>query len=193
MTLADRPGDTRPLAHAVGSKDGSVSRAPAHFVGRAVALAAVAGAVIAFDQWTKSWALHNLSITSPRHVLGPVYLVLSFNRGAAFSLGSGASPVIEALASALAVAVIAFSGRAARIGASPVVVVGLGLLSGGALSNLVDRLLGDHHGAVVDFIQAVSWWPTFNVADAAITTGAVTVAVSLAFFSRAKVTLPDQR
>jgi signal peptidase II len=123
-------------------------------------------------------------------VLGPVYLVLSFNRGAAFSLGSGASPVIEALASALAVAVIAFSGRAARVGASPVVVVGLGLLSGGALSNLIDRLLGDHHGAVVDFIQAVSWWPTFNVADAAITTGAVTVAVSLAFFSRAKAGAP---
>lgn len=57
------------MAHAVGSKDGSVSRAPAHFMGRALALAAVAGAVIALDQWTKSWALHNLSITSPRHVL----------------------------------------------------------------------------------------------------------------------------
>ena len=193
MTLADRPGGAPPLAHAVGCTDGPGSRAPAHFLGRALVLAAIAGAVIAVDQWTKSWALHNLSTTGPRHVLGPVYLVLSFNRGAAFSLGSGVSPVIEALASALAVAVIAFSGRAARIGASPVVLVGLGLLSGGALSNLADRVLGDHHGAVVDFIQAVSWWPTFNVADAAITTGAVTVAVSLAFFSRAKVTLPDQR
>jgi signal peptidase II len=186
VTLADRPGGAPPLAHAVGCTDGPGSRAPAHFLGRALVLAAIAGAVIAVDQWTKSWALHNLSTTGPRHVLGPVYLVLSFNRGAAFSLGSGASPVIEALASALAVAVIAFSGRAARIGASPVVVVGLGLLSGGALSNLADRVLGDHHGAVVDFIQAVSWWPTFNVADAAITTGAVTVAVSLAFFSRAR-------
>jgi signal peptidase II len=190
MTLADRPGDAQPLAHAVGSKDGSVSRAQARFAGRALALAAIAGAVIALDQWTKSWALHHLSTINPRHVLGPVYLVLSFNRGAAFSLGSGASPVIEALASALAVAVIAFSGRAARIGASPVVVVGLGLLSGGALSNLADRLFGDHHGAVVDFIQAVSWWPTFNVADAAITVGAVMVAVSLAFFSRAKGDAP---
>jgi signal peptidase II len=186
MTLADRPGDAPPLAQAVTANDGPLSHAPAHFLGRAITLAAIAGAVIALDQWTKSWALRHLSTTGPRHVLGPVYLVLSFNRGAAFSLGSGASPVIEALASALAVAVIAFSGRAARIGAGPVVVVGLGLLCGGALSNLADRLVGDHHGAVVDFIQAVSWWPTFNVADAAITTGAVTVAVSLAFFSRAK-------
>jgi signal peptidase II len=190
MTLADRPGDARPLPHAVRSEDGPVSGAPAHFMGRAFALGAIAGGVIALDQWTKSWALHNLSITSPRHVLGPLYLVLSFNRGAAFSLGSGASPVIEALASALAVAVIAFSGRAARIGASPLVVVGLGLLSGGALSNLADRVLGDHHGAVVDFIQAVGWWPTFNVADAAITTGAVTVAVSMVFFSRARGEAP---
>jgi len=81
---------------------------------------------------------------------------------------------------------IAFSGRAARIGVSLAIVVGLGLLCGGALSNLADRLFGAHHGAVVDFIRAVSWWPTFNVADAAITTGAVTVAVSLVFFSRAK-------
>jgi signal peptidase II len=190
MTVADRPGGTRPIGQAEGSEDGSVSRAPAHFVGRGLALGVIAGAVIALDQWTKSWALHNLSITNPRHVLGPLYLVLSFNRGAAFSLGSGASPVIEALASVLAVAVIAFSGRAARVGASPVVVVGLGLLCGGALSNLADRVFGDHHGAVVDFIQAVSWWPTFNVADAAITTGAVTVAVSLALFSRVRGDTP---
>jgi lipoprotein signal peptidase len=54
------------------------------------------------------------------------------------------------------------------------------------LSNLADRLFRAQHGAVVDFIQAVSWWPTFNVADAAITAGALTVGVSLAFFSRAK-------
>ena len=61
------------------------------------------------------------------------------------------------------------------------------------MSNLADRLFGDHHGAVVDFIQAVSWWPTFNVADAAITTGAATVAVSLFFFSRPKAAHPDQQ
>jgi signal peptidase II len=186
MTLADRPGDAPPLAHAVADEGGPVTGAPARIIARALALAAIAGVVIALDQLTKAWALHNLSTTIPRHLLGPVYLVLSFNRGAAFSLGSGASPVIEALASVLAVAVIAFSGRAARVGASPVTVVGLGLLAGGALSNLADRLFGDHHGAVVDFIQAVSWWPTFNVADAAITTGAVTVGVTLAFFYRAK-------
>jgi signal peptidase II len=157
-----------------------------HTARRGFTLVAIAAAVIAVDQSTKSWALGNLNPASPRHVLGPVYLVLSFNRGAAFSLGSGASPVIEALATALVVVVIGFSGRVARAGANPAVVIGLGLLCGGALSNLADRLFRDQHGAVVDFIQAVSWWPTFNVADAAITAGALTVGVSLAFFSRAK-------
>ena len=62
------------------------------------------------------------------------------------------------------------------------VIVGLGLLAGGALSNLADRFFRHHHGAVVDFIQLVSWWATFNVADAAITVGALTLAVSLVLF-----------
>ena len=60
--------------------------------------------------------------------------------------------------------------------------VALGLLAGGAVSNLADRFFRHHHGAVVDFISLVSWWATFNVADAAITVGALTLAVSLLFF-----------
>ena len=50
------------------------------------------------------------------------------------------------------------------------------------MSNLADRFFRHHHGAVVDFISLVSWWATFNVADAAITIGALTLAVSLVFF-----------
>jgi signal peptidase II len=146
----------------------------------------VASAVVALDQWSKSWALRDLSVIGRRHVIGPMYLVLSLNRGAAFSLGAGASPVIETVAIGLVVFVVAFSRRAAKGGANLAVVVGLGLLLGGALSNLGDRLFRHHHGAVVDFIQVVSWWPTFNVADAAITAGAVTVAVALVFFSPAR-------
>jgi signal peptidase II len=152
----------------------------------AALLLLVASAVVAFDQWSKSWALRALSVTGPRHVIGPMYLSLTFNRGAAFSLGAGASPVIEAVAIGLVVAVIAFSRRAAKGGANLAVIVGLGLLLGGALSNLADRVFRHHHGAVVDFIQLVSWWPTFNVADASITVGAVTVVVALVFFSPAR-------
>jgi signal peptidase II len=148
----------------------------------------VAVVVIVIDQLTKSWVLHDLSTAGPRHVVGPIYLALTFNRGAAFSLGAGASPIIEAVAIALVVGVIAVSRRAARGGASIAVLVGLGLLLGGALSNLGDRLFRHHAGAVVDFIQLVSWWPTFNVADASITVGAVTIVIAMVFFPPARST-----
>jgi len=144
-------------------------------------LLVVAATVVALDQWSKSWALHDLSDVARRHVIGPVYLTLTFNRGAAFSLGAGASPIIEAVAIALVVVVIAMSRRAAKGGANVAIIIGLGLLLGGALSNLADRLFRHHHGAVVDFIQLVSWWPTFNVADASITVGAVTLVVAMVF------------
>jgi signal peptidase II len=145
---------------------------------RIALLVGVAAAVIALDQWSKSWAQQDLR-SGPRHVIGPTYLVLTYNRGAAFSFGTGASPVIAALAVVLVLVVGFYSRRLAKGGASPPVIVGLGLLAGGAVSNLADRFFRHHHGAVVDFIQLVSWWATFNVADAAITVGALTLAVSL--------------
>lgn len=148
---------------------------------RALVLLAVAAAVVAADQATKSWAERALA-SGPRHVAGPVNLVLTFNRGAAFSLGTGATQLIEALAVVLVALVVWQSGRLARGGAGWAYVIGFGLLSGGALSNLADRLFRHHHGAVVDFIQLVRWWPVFNIADASLTLGAVIVAVNAIFF-----------
>ena len=139
----------------------------------------LAGAVVALDQWSKDWAQAQLSSDEPRHVVGPVNLVLEFNKGAAFSLGTGVYPVVVAVAVVLVVALLVFSRRAVRGGVDLPVATGLGLLAGGAVSNLADRFLRHHHGAVVDFIQLVSWWPTFNVADAAITVGAVALAAAL--------------
>jgi signal peptidase II len=135
--------------------------------------------VVALDQWSKDWAQAHLSSYEPRHVVGPVNLVLEFNKGAAFSLGTGVYPVVVAVAVVLVAGVLVFSGRAVRGGVSLPVATGLGLLCGGAVSNLADRFLRHHHGAVVDFVQAVSWWPTFNVADAAITVGAVVLAAAV--------------
>jgi len=145
-----------------------------------LAIGTAAGVVIA-DQLTKTWALGQLGQGRPHHIWGPVNLVLTFNRGAAFSLGAGVAPEVEALAVALVVGVLVVSRGLARRGMSVPLAVGLGLLSGGALSNLGDRFLRHHHGAVVDFVQLVSWWPVFNVADAAITVGAVTLALGMAF------------
>ncbi len=141
--------------------------------GRRLLIPAVAALVIAADQISKTWALHHS--VSPRHVLGPVNLVLTFNSGAAFSLGRGVTPIVEVVAVVLVVWLVAISRRATRSG-SVAVVVGLGLLLGGSLGNLADRVFRHHHGAVIDFIQAVRWWPVFNVADSAIVIGVITLA-----------------
>lgn len=140
----------------------------------------VAGVVVAADQATKTWALHHA--VAPRHVVGPVWLALTFNSGAAFGLGRGVTPVVEAVVVALVVALLIVGRRAARqatVGAA----VGLGLVVGGALGNLVDRIGRDHHGSVIDFIAALrigthDRWPIFNLADAAIVVGAVVLAVA---------------
>lgn len=139
---------------------------------RRVAVPLVAAAVIVADQVTKHIATDDLEPGVPHHVIGPVNWLLTFNSGAAFSLGRGVTPLVEAAVVVLIVALILFT-RQARRRASPVVLIGLGLLLGGALSNLGDRLFGSHHGAVVDFIQAVSWWPVFNVADSCVVVGVI--------------------
>ena len=135
---------------------------------RRLVIPLVAAVVIAVDQITKAWALHH---TDPaRHVIGPINLVLTFNSGAAFGLGGGLTPIVETVAVGLVIWLAAVSRRATRSG-SLAVAVGLGLLLGGALGNLADRVFRHHHSAVIDFIQAVSWWPVFNVADASIVVG----------------------
>jgi signal peptidase II len=148
---------------------------PGRITGRRLIIPAVAAVVVAADQATKSWALHSLNPYLPRHVAGPVNWVLTYNRGAAFSLGTGVTPIVEAGVIVMIVGLLAFSRRASRSGSWPVS-VGLGLLLGGAVGNLIDRLfrhIPGHPGAVVDFIQGVSWWPVFNVADASIVVGVI--------------------
>lgn len=143
--------------------------------GRRIAVPAVAAAVIVADLLSKNWALDHLSGGRVRHVVGPTYLLLTYNRGAAFSLGTGVTPIIEAVVVVIVAALVVFSRRSGPT-AGALALTGLGLLLGGALGNLGDRLfrhLPGHPGAVVDFIQAVSWWPVFNVADAAIVVGVI--------------------
>jgi signal peptidase II len=142
---------------------------------RRLTIPAVAAVIAVADQVTKTLALDGLSPYTPRHVLGPVNLVLTYNRGAAFSLGTGVTPILEGAVILLIVGLLAFSRRASRNASWPVV-IGLGLLLGGAVGNLIDRLfrhVTGHPGAVVDFIQGVSWWPVFNVADASIVVGVI--------------------
>ena len=134
--------------------------------------AAVAAAAIVADQATKSWALEALSGRDPVHVLGSLQLALSFNSGVAFSLGAGSGLAIVPVA-LLVVGVVVYVARnlPGRLAATAV-----GLVVGGAVGNLVDRLLRDHDGAVVDFID-LQWWPVFNIADACIVVGGLLLAL----------------
>ena len=126
------------------------------------------------DQVTKTLALDHLDPARPTHVVGPAYLQLEYNSGAAFSMGAGVTPIVEAAVVVLIVGLMLYVRRASGRAPLPVA-IGLGMLLGGALSNLGDRVLRELpvHGAVVDFVRAVSWWPVFNVADASIVVGVI--------------------
>ncbi len=136
-------------------------------------LAAVAAAVIAVDQLSKWWALERVA-DHPIEVAWTLRLHVTRNTGAAFSMfGQGGwGPLIGVVALAV-VGLLLWQGRTitSRIGA-----VALGLILGGALGNLADRLFrandGFLSGAVVDFID-LQWWPVFNVADAGVVIGSI--------------------
>ena len=133
-----------------------------------VALALAAAALVATaDQLTKWWALENLA-DGPVHVLWTLRLRLTFNKGASFSLGTGLTPFLTAAV----VVIIAVLVVMARSATTRPMAVSIGLLLGGAVGNLGDRLFRDHGGAVVDFID-LGWWPIFNLADAAVVIGAL--------------------
>jgi signal peptidase II len=122
-----------------------------------------------------------LSDRAPVRLLdGAVYLLETRNSGAAFSVGTGATLVLTIVA----LVVVAVIARAARRMRSVGWAIALGLILGGALGNLTDRLVrapGIGRGHVVDWISLFSSdghiWPIFNIADSAITCGAVTAGV----------------
>ncbi|HEY7145213.1 MAG TPA: signal peptidase II [Streptosporangiaceae bacterium] len=145
---------------------------------RVGALLAVAVFVLAVDIATKVTIVATLSNRPPLVLLGGfLTLRVSRNPGAAFSIG----PSMTVLFTAIAVGVIVFVLRTSRQIRSLPWAVTLGLLLGGAMGNLTDRLLrspGPLRGWVVDWIQ-VPHWPVFNLADSSIVCGGI-LAVLLA-------------
>ncbi|MDP9070562.1 MAG: signal peptidase II [Actinomycetota bacterium] len=140
---------------------------------RKALVAATTAAVVTLDQLTKAWALRALA-DGPVHLIWTLRLDLSFNSGAAFGLGRGLAPLLVAVGVVLVAVLLAVGGRAVTSSAGG---VALGLVLGGAVGNLADRVLRAHGGAVVDFID-FQWWPAFNVADAAISCGALLLIVT---------------
>jgi signal peptidase II len=136
---------------------------------------AVAAVVVLIDQLTKEWALNTLTDRNI-DVVGSLRFNLAFNTGMAFSQAEGLGPFIGIVALLVVVGLLVSIGRAD----SKVYPYAVGLIIGGALGNIIDRLFrhpGWFRGAVIDFID-VQWWPIFNVADIAVTTGGVLLVLS---------------
>ncbi len=135
----------------------------------------LAAAVVLVDQISKWWALSVLAFRQPVEVLPFFNLTLVFNRGAAFSFLAGAGGwqrlffigLALVIAAVLAVWLVRSAWRQRWLAA------GLALILGGAIGNVIDRI---RFGHVVDFLDfhAAGWhWPAFNIADSAITIGAI--------------------
>jgi signal peptidase II len=162
----------------VPSVDGD-ARAPVSR--RGVIVAVIVVFVVALDQATKTWAVAALG-DGPTRIVGDIELRLSHNTGGAFSLFQGFTPLLAILAILLALALL----RALRRTDDVWVVVALALVLGGAIGNLIDRVVrspGFLRGAVIDFVSVGSF-PTFNAADAAITVGAILLVVRVVFGDR---------
>jgi len=133
-----------------------------------------AAAVAAVDLSAKAWAVTALQ---DRVVgLGLVDLRLAYNPGVAFSVGAGAPAwLVVTVTSAITAALGVVTWRAAT-GPSRGRLAALALILGGATANVVDRA-GD--GVVTDYLHT-GWWPTFNLADTAIVTGAALLVLAAA-------------
>jgi signal peptidase II len=124
----------------------------------------LAAAVIAADQASK-WAVRAAAEGLPFGLVAGLRIDLTYNSGISFSRLAGAGPIVIALVFAVAVGV-----AVALVICAPRYRPTLGVILGGAVGNLIDRVRFD--GAVVDFISFHSW-PSFNIADAAIVVGTI--------------------
>jgi len=144
---------------------------------------AVAAIVLVLDQWSKRWALNALDDGRAHHVIWTVDWNLTFNSGMAFSRAQGIGPYIGAVALIVIVVMLLSLRRSGGL----VSAIAVGLVVGGAVGNIADRLFrgpGWLKGSVIDFID-LRVWPIFNVADMGVTIGGVLLVLAAIGRSRA--------
>ncbi len=141
----------------------------------------VAALVLVADQITKLWVSRALVPGQSVPVVGIFHISYTTNTGAAFGILRGQSMFLTLAALVVVVAMLFFYRHLSSAGLLSN--VALGLILGGSLGNLVDRLRLGH---VVDFLD-FTYWPAFNVADSSIVVGVIVLAYSLLFV------LPRQR
>jgi len=149
--------------------------------------ASVAVLIVALDQLAKRWALSRLAGREPIHVVWTLQFNLTRNSGMAFSKAQGIGPVIG-IGAMLVVLWLAWSSRKMP---GRTTAIAAGLIAGGAVGNLCDRLFRGGQflrGSVIDFID-FQWFPIFNVADMAIDIGGVLFVLWTAFgYRKARAT-----
>ncbi len=146
---------------------------------------AIAAIVVVADGVTTSLAVNHLH--DVRHIWGPFGLALTYNSGFAFSLFSGRAVAVSVL---LCVGVVVLALIVTQVRTVPLA-IGAGLVLGGAVGNLGERIVGGHGGQVPDFIT-LDYWPTFNLADACVTVGVIIVAATLLFGDGARRPRPGE-
>lgn len=132
----------------------------------------IAVLVVLADQLSKIEVRAEISVGERVDFLGPLQFTHTHNDGVAFGMASGGGIVVILLSLGALVALGAFLAHAPR---SRSVWIASGLILGGAVGNLIDRI---NQGHVTDFVL-LPHWPAFNVADAAITIGVIVLAWSL--------------
>ena len=137
--------------------------------------------VIAIDQLTKQWALHALDLYQIKPVLPFFNFTLAFNTGAAFSFLSNSGVwhqwFFTLFATTMSIVLVVWLVKLPA--GQRLQALSLSFILGGALGNLVDRLL---YGHVIDFLDVYYkhyHWPAFNIADSAITVGAILLIIDM--------------
>jgi len=142
-------------------------------------LAAVAIAAVLADQVTKRVVTGTLPLDDSVHVVGPLSIHHVQNSGIAFGLFASATAVVTVVTAIAVVWMLVFFARSGS--RHPVLPAALGLLIGGSVSNLLDRIRLHH---VTDFID-LKWWPAFNLADSFIVVGVAILLAALVAADRA--------
>jgi signal peptidase II len=156
----------------------SASRSLAAGVTQWLALGAIAFAAIAADQLTKHIVTSRLALDEGTHVVGPFWIHHVQNSGIAFGLFASATAVVIVLTGVAVAWMLTFFARSGA--RHPILPLALGLVIGGSLSNLLDRV---RLGYVTDFLD-VRYWPAFNLADSFIVVGVVILFIVLLFTDR---------
>lgn len=150
----------------------------------------LAALVFVFDQLSKYWVSTNLKVGEawmPISALEPFVVVRHVrNSGAAFGMFPAAGPLFLVIAVVVVLGIMGYYYQ--RAATAPLWVrISLGLMLGGALGNMIDRI---RFGSVVDFID-LGWFPVFNVADSSIVVGVTMLAIYMGLLQPKELQRPD--